>query len=89
VAELECGHDQHVRHDPPWTNRPWTTTADGRERALGSILDCKKCDEGAPRDGRDAERPPHARPARDARLRHVGTRSYPSGLVQSEYVVEN
>jgi Protein of unknown function (DUF3565) len=22
VAELECGHNQHVRHDPPWTNRP-------------------------------------------------------------------
>jgi uncharacterized protein DUF3565 len=18
VAELECGHAQHVRHDPPW-----------------------------------------------------------------------
>ena len=21
VAKLECGHNQHVRHDPPWTNR--------------------------------------------------------------------
>jgi len=19
VAELECGHQQHVRHNPPWT----------------------------------------------------------------------
>ena len=31
VAELECGHAQHVRHDPPWQSRPWVTTA-----ALGS-----------------------------------------------------
>jgi hypothetical protein len=22
VAELECGHDQHVRHSPPWASRP-------------------------------------------------------------------
>jgi hypothetical protein len=21
VAELECGHQQHVRHNPPWTHR--------------------------------------------------------------------
>ena len=23
VAELECGHNQHVRHDPPYVERPW------------------------------------------------------------------
>jgi hypothetical protein len=23
VAELECGHQQHVRHNPPWTHRHW------------------------------------------------------------------
>lgn len=50
VAELECGHNQHVRHDPPWTNRPWTTTIEGRNSTLGKTLLCKKCDEGAPRD---------------------------------------
>lgn len=50
VAELECGHNQHVRHDPPWTNRPWTTTAEGREDALGKRLACRKCDQNAPRD---------------------------------------
>ncbi|MBN9206250.1 DUF3565 domain-containing protein [Methylibium petroleiphilum] len=50
VAELECGHNQHVRHDPPWTNRPWTTTAEGRDGALGKRLACRKCDQGAPRD---------------------------------------
>ena len=50
VAELECGHDQHVRHDPPWINRPWVTTAKGRAGVLGSLLDCKKCDAQLPRD---------------------------------------
>ena len=50
VAELECGHNQHVRHNPPWTNRPWVITVQGREAALGRILACKKCDQGAPRD---------------------------------------
>lgn len=50
VAELECGHNQHVRHNPPWTNRPWVTTPEGRTQTLGKKLRCKKCDEGAPRD---------------------------------------
>jgi hypothetical protein len=49
VALLECGHRQHVRHDPPWMNRPWVTTAEGRATRLGQLLDCKLCDaaEGA------------------------------------------
>jgi hypothetical protein len=51
VARLQCGHNQHVRHDPPWTLRPWVTTQDGRNSMLGSELDCKKCDYGAPPDG--------------------------------------
>jgi len=50
VAELECGHNQHVRHDPPWTNRPWVVTPEGRLGALGKVLACRKCDQGAPRD---------------------------------------
>ena len=43
VAELACGHTQHVRHSPPWTNRPWVMTAEGRRRFIGQELDCKKC----------------------------------------------
>lgn len=46
VARLECGHNQHVRHNPPWINRPWVITPEGREATLGAELDCKKCDEG-------------------------------------------
>lgn len=57
VAQLACGHNQHVRHDPPWQNRPWVTTAEGRAQMLGVMLDCKKCDEGAPIDERPADRP--------------------------------
>lgn len=50
VAELACGHDQHVRHNPPWINRPWVVTSEGRAKAIGRLLKCKKCDTGAPRD---------------------------------------
>ena len=50
VAELACGHDQHVRHDLPWTNRPWTQTPAGRAGALGQTLACRKCDPSAPPD---------------------------------------
>ncbi|MCB1706545.1 MAG: DUF3565 domain-containing protein [Halioglobus sp.] len=45
VADLECGHCQHVRHNPPWINRPWVVTPAGRESMLGYELNCKHCDE--------------------------------------------
>ncbi len=48
VADLACGHTQHVRHRPPWQNRPWVTTGAGRRGRLGVELECKKCDEGEP-----------------------------------------
>jgi len=44
VAQLECGHNQHVRHNPPWTNRPWVITPEGRARMLGQNLSCRACD---------------------------------------------
>lgn len=50
VAQLACGHNQHVRHDPPWFNRPWVTSEAGRRRHLGRELDCVKCDRGEPPD---------------------------------------
>jgi Protein of unknown function (DUF3565) len=45
VAELECGHDQHVRHAPPITERPWVMTEKGRASRLGQELNCVKCDD--------------------------------------------
>jgi hypothetical protein len=45
VAELECGHSQHVRHDPPWQVRDWVTTPEGRASRVGAELDCRRCDE--------------------------------------------
>ena len=50
VAELECGHNQHVRHNPPLTRREWVTTPEGRAWGLGQRLECKKCDAGQPPD---------------------------------------
>ena len=44
VADLECGHKQHVRHDPPWTVREWVLTPEGRQSRLGILLDCKRCE---------------------------------------------
>lgn len=43
-AVLDCGHPQHVRHKPPFINRPWVTTADGRQSRLGHALECVRCD---------------------------------------------
>jgi hypothetical protein len=51
VADLECGHTRHVRHNPPWEERPWVVTPEGREQFLGQLVRCRKCEE---RD--DAER---------------------------------
>lgn len=44
VADLVCGHGQHVRHDPPWQNRPWVVTEEGRAQHLGTELRCVLCD---------------------------------------------
>lgn len=44
VAELECGHQQHVRHNPPWQIREWVITEESRKNKIGDFLDCKLCD---------------------------------------------
>jgi Protein of unknown function (DUF3565) len=44
IAELSCGHTQHMRHDPPWQNRPWVLTKDGRQRYIGVAIPCALCD---------------------------------------------
>ncbi|MFE8071013.1 DUF3565 domain-containing protein [Marinobacteraceae bacterium S3BR75-40.1] len=50
VAELACGHNQHVRHKPPFINRPWTQSEQGRRGRLGQCLPCRKCERGEPPD---------------------------------------
>ena len=55
VAQLACGHFQHVRHDPPWTNRLWTQSEAGRASMLGQYLNCVKCDAGEPADQKPAQ----------------------------------
>ena len=44
VADLDCGHGQHVRHRPPFVNRPWVLSESGRTEMLGCELDCVRCD---------------------------------------------
>jgi hypothetical protein len=46
VAELECGHKRHVRHDPPWTEHHWVTTVQGRNDHIGQELTCSACRPG-------------------------------------------
>lgn len=43
IAELECGHARHVRHEPPWQVSEWVTTAAGRASRIGTALPCVLC----------------------------------------------
>jgi len=44
LAALSCGHEQHVRHQPPFTLRPWAVSDEGRASKLGALLPCTGCD---------------------------------------------
>ena len=44
MAELDCGHRQHVRHRPPFQLRTWVLDADERAARLGTPLACSLCD---------------------------------------------
>ena len=48
VMLLSCGHRQHVRHQPPFINRPWVTSEAGRDRHLGMAVTCTQCQRGMP-----------------------------------------
>ncbi len=50
VAELECGHTQHVRHDPPWQTRTWVVTVEGRQSRIGDDMNCLLCEADAARE---------------------------------------
>ena len=73
VADLVCGHGQHVRHNPPFENRPWVVTEDGRASKLGVALNCVRCDA--------LELPDDLRPYK--RTAVFGAESVPVGLTSS------
>lgn len=56
VAELSCLHNQHVRHQPPFRNRPWVLTEQGRAARVGTSLDCPLCDRAELPDGLERSR---------------------------------
>jgi len=51
VAELDCLHRQHVRHQPPFWNRPWVLNEPGRADRIGAALECPLCDRAELPDG--------------------------------------
>lgn len=70
VAELECGHNQHVRHRPPFQMREWVVDDESRHARLGAPLDCPLCDRG--------EMPVHVRHVRNSPVWDAST--MPAGL---------
>ena len=48
AAELDCGHRQHIRHQPPFRLAPWVEVDDERAGRIGGPLDCPLCDGGQP-----------------------------------------
>ncbi len=51
IAELRCGHRQHVRHKPPFFSSPWVLTTEGRASRIGLPLECVLCDRFEVPDG--------------------------------------
>jgi tellurite resistance-related uncharacterized protein len=51
VAELSCLHNQHIRHQPPFYDRPWVMADDGRAARIGSAIECPLCDRAELPDG--------------------------------------
>jgi tellurite resistance-related uncharacterized protein len=43
VADLACGHAQHMRHVPPWQSRPWVASDEERARKVGAEIECSSC----------------------------------------------
>lgn len=55
VAELECGHAQHVRHEPPFQWREWVLRPETRAARIGTPLRCPLCDRAEPSREEQAE----------------------------------
>ncbi len=78
VAELSCGHDQHVRHRPPFQDRHWVVDKVSRDGRIGMPLDCPLCERTEPPD---ALRFVRSSPEWDER-------TVPAGLLRSHQVPE-
>ncbi|WP_096515570.1 MULTISPECIES: DUF3565 domain-containing protein [Pseudomonas] len=50
VAELSCGHTQHLRHQPPWQSRAWVMDPLQRHEKIGQPFDCGWCAQGSVSD---------------------------------------
>ncbi|MHC8348882.1 DUF3565 domain-containing protein [Pseudomonas sp. RT4P38] len=50
VAELSCGHTQHLRHQPPWQSRAWVLDPAQRIEQIGRPFDCGWCAQGSVSD---------------------------------------
>jgi hypothetical protein len=46
VAELSCGHTQHLRHQPPWQSRAWVMDPAQRQEKIGQPFACGWCAQG-------------------------------------------
>ncbi len=55
IAELDCGHRRHVRHNPPWESHAWVLDEASRRAHLGTPLGCGLCDAEVERAYRDAK----------------------------------
>jgi hypothetical protein len=51
IAQLSCGHRQHIRHRPPFEDRPWVVATDSRNAMIGTDRDCPLCDATEPVEG--------------------------------------
>jgi tellurite resistance-related uncharacterized protein len=78
VAQLSCLHSQHVRHRPPFQEREWVLTGEGRATRIGSDIDCPLCDR--------AEQPEGLRLARTAGP--FDAASLPAGLRREHRIAE-
>ena len=45
VADLDCAHGQHMRHTPPFFERPWVLDPIERNARIGTNIQCAKCDQ--------------------------------------------
>jgi Protein of unknown function (DUF3565) len=48
VADLACGHSQHIRHNPPFRLAPWVLDEQERQARIGADIECRLCDQAEP-----------------------------------------